>query len=178
MNDLVKRLREAYGGEWRCVGGKFANYYACEDGRILSVRRQRAMERILKTWTRSGYPSVSMCHSDGSRDIMLSHRVVYTAFNGEVPTGMEVRHIDGDKINCRLDNLTIGTKQQNAEDKRNHGTHLCGENTPSAKLSWNDVCDIRAAKGVISQAILARSYGVCRTTIQRAQSGETWKKQK
>ena len=33
--------------------------------------------------------------------------LVWEAFNGEIPEGYEVAHIDGDKTNNRLDNLKL-----------------------------------------------------------------------
>lgn len=178
MSDLVNRLREEYGGDWSCVGGKFSNYYASSAGFVVSRPRPRARMRVLKIFLRSGYPSISMCDNDGKKGLHLLHRIVYSSFNGAIPEGLEIRHIDGIKENCRLDNLTTGTKEENERDKISHGTHLCGERTPSAKLSWEDVCFIRGAKGIVKQSELATSFNVSRTTIQRAQSGVTWKKQR
>ena len=42
------------------------------------------------------------------------HRIVAGAFHGPRPEGHEVNHIDGDKQNCRADNLEWVTKKENA----------------------------------------------------------------
>ena len=49
-----------------------------------------------------------LCHK-------LFHRIVYEAFNGPIPQGMTIDHIDQDKANNRLSNLRLATyAQQNA----------------------------------------------------------------
>ncbi len=45
--------------------------------------------------------------------LMKSHRLIATAFLGEIPESMHVDHIDGDKMNNALINLRIVTERQN-----------------------------------------------------------------
>lgn len=42
------------------------------------------------------------------------NRLVYMAFNGEIPEGYEVDHIDGDRFNNSIDNLQILTPEENS----------------------------------------------------------------
>lgn len=57
-----------------------------------------------------------------------------------------------------------------------------GENARSAKLTASDVAEIKAAPlagshrapGGVSNAALARCYGVSTTAIRRIRSGDTW----
>lgn len=53
------------------------------------------------------------------------YRLVWEVFNGDVPKGYCVHHIDGNKLNDRLDNLMLITKQEhrshhNSEYKGRH----------------------------------------------------------
>jgi len=43
----------------------------------------------------------------------FAHVAIYTAFYGEIPTGMQVDHIDGDKQNNAAWNLRLATRAQN-----------------------------------------------------------------
>jgi hypothetical protein len=52
-----------------------------------------------------------------------------------MPEGMQVRHLDGDTMNCRAGNLAYGTHKENQEDKVRHGTSSYGEKNPRAKLT-------------------------------------------
>jgi hypothetical protein len=43
----------------------------------------------------------------------LWHRVVYEHFLGPIPKGMQIDHIDGNKLDNRIDNLRLATPRQN-----------------------------------------------------------------
>ena len=78
-----------------------------------------------KTWTgetthrplkdstlNNGYKIVQFC-KDSKYTKRLVHRAVWEAFNGEIPTRLEVNHKDLDKTNNKLDNLELVTHQEN-----------------------------------------------------------------
>ena len=48
------------------------------------------------------------------------HRLVYEAFYGEIPNGMQVNHINEIKTDNRLENLNLMTPKENC----NYGTRL------------------------------------------------------
>jgi hypothetical protein len=110
--------------EWRAVPG-FSHYEVSSHGQLRSYRQKRLAPRILR-------PSASNCGHlrqtlmrDGERVSMLVHRLVLLAFVGPCPEGQEVRHLDGDPTNNRLDNLVYGSRSENIRDRYRHG--LCPE---------------------------------------------------
>ncbi|MBE9142094.1 HNH endonuclease signature motif containing protein [Planktothrix mougeotii] len=80
-------------------------YTVSEDGSMLKVRGQG-----IKKTTRStaGYRQIS-CYGK----TFLVHRVVWEAFNGEIPQGLQINHIDGNKANNSLSNLELVTPAEN-----------------------------------------------------------------
>ncbi len=70
---------------------------------------------------KDGYPRVTLCDR-GRRKTFGVHVLVMLVFAGPCPPGREVRHLDGDKSNCRRWNLRYGTKPENERDKRHTGT--------------------------------------------------------
>lgn len=61
------------------------------------------------------------------------HRIIYEMFNGEIPAGKQVDHIDRNKNNNKIENLRIVTDQQN---KFNRGINK--NNTSGHRgVHWN-----------------------------------------
>jgi hypothetical protein len=108
--------------EWRIVPGHEQTYEVSSLGRIRSVPRPRTKGGLLKLKTgKRGYLSVCFV-TNGRQETHEVHRVVAAAFLGQRPDGHEVRHLDGNRIDCRVANLAYGTRSENQRDKRLHGT--------------------------------------------------------
>ena len=48
----------------------------------------------------------------------LLHRVIWTYFNGDIPAGLTIDHIDGNKTNNSISNLRLATVNQNNHNQR------------------------------------------------------------
>ena len=69
--------------------------------------------RVLKPKKNNGgYLQVVLC-KEGKPTCFLVHRLVWEAFNGKIPEGMQINHIDEDKSNNRLENLNLMTPKEN-----------------------------------------------------------------
>lgn len=135
-------------------------------GKMLRQRPVRA--RINKA---TKYPAVNLSR-EGKRRTFTVHALVAAAFLGPRPDGMEVAHGDGDRGRSVLSNLRYATPTANHADKVEHGTLLCGEQLPQAKLTVEKVRSIRADGRL--QREIAAEHGVSVPTISQAQSGRSW----
>lgn len=108
--------------EWRLIPG-VPGYQVSSYGSVYSNKTQRELRT-------SGlrYPQVTL-HRDGERITRTVHSLVAEAFIGPRPAGREVRHLDGNERNPRLDNLAYGTPSENAQDRLRHGTDQNGRKT-------------------------------------------------
>jgi hypothetical protein len=109
-------------------------WYECSDfGRVRSVPHDTDMGmrggHVLTPGTyRSGHKHVTFTRVTAAgkeRQTYQVHRLVMLVFAGGCPEGLQVRHLDGNPANNRLDNLAIGTAAENARDRdevhgRNH----------------------------------------------------------
>lgn len=130
--------------------------------------------------TGGGYKKVKLVrYPDGQRENswFSVHRLVLTAFVGPCPPGHVGLHNDGRSGNNRLSNLRWGTLKDNVRDALRHGTAVTGKTSPKAKLTEEQVIEIRErhAAGDISQSALGREYGVCQSTIARIIYHKAWR---
>ena len=103
------------------------------------------------------------------------HRVLYEEAYGEIPEGLVVRHKCDNRLCIELNHLELGTTKDNSEDCKQRGRLNTphGENRSDAKLTAQQVKEIRASKD-ISQYLLAAQYGVNQSTISRIRQGKRW----
>jgi hypothetical protein len=81
-------------------------------------------------------------------------------------------HWNGVPSDNRLENLRWDTHKENTNDRVRTGSMLYGERSPTAKLSIDDVHEIRNSS--ISAAELAKMYQVTTTSIYNVRRGATW----
>lgn len=110
--------------EWRAVPGYEGLYEVSDDGQVRSLPRFHVRrERILALTSKSaGYPHVRLCRTKASQISFKVHVLVARAFIGLPSPGQEIRHLNGDRMDNRLDNLCYGTRAENVQDAVRHGT--------------------------------------------------------
>ncbi len=168
--------------EYRPIEG-FRHYRVGSDGSVWSmlggVWRQlkgRPLKNRRVSRPRKGaYLSVVLCEKP-LKSQRLIHRIVLAAFVGPCPDGAECRHLDGDPQNNRLENLAWGTRTENIEDMRRHGSLLQGEAKAASKLTEEDVLAIwRLSEHGCTPDDSAKLFGVSPETIKTILSGDKWK---
>lgn len=124
--------------QWLPIPGYEGRYAVSDQGRVKSLERktwfvnrwgdetQRVVPEKIRstaTHTNGGHQYVTL-HLDGVRKQWFVHALVLLAFHGARPDALaEIRHLDGNPENNRLDNLAYGTHQDNVDDMAKHGTH-------------------------------------------------------
>lgn len=112
-------------------------YFATDEGEIFRNGR------VLRISTNGrGYIKVKLSMRSVRRDAYV-HRLICEAFHGPCPTGMQCRHLDGNKANNRPSNLVWGTRDENAVDRQIHGTLREGANHHRAVLTVSQVVEAR-----------------------------------
>ena len=89
----------------------FSKYTITEDGRIFSKHFNRYMSGYIDS---EGYVQTSFICTGTKANTFNFHRVIWYYFNGDIPEGMQVNHIDEDKTNNALSNLNLMTPKQNS----------------------------------------------------------------
>ena len=155
------------------------NYFVDEHGNVYSRPRRGTKGGLVKPY----------CHENGYFVVMLSpsrvpvkvHRLVAELYVPN-PDGLpQVNHLDGNKLNNHYTNLEWCSNQRNAEHANDMGliNRLVGESNPSAKLTEQQVKEIRSLYKphcrTNGSRALARRYGVEKSTVLRAATGQDWK---
>lgn len=110
---------------WREIPGMGGDYWASSLGRIWSRPRTRTVGGLMKFHLDAdGYNHVALSRKRKSANRTTAvHVLVTVTFVGPRPPGLVSRHLDGNKTNCRSDNLTWGTISENCLDMVTHGVH-------------------------------------------------------
>jgi len=150
----------------------FSNYFVTKTGKVYSEKPKKFLKSVIGSHK---YFSVGLSQN-GVVSRCLIHRLVLETFVGPCPKGMECRHLDGDRLNNRLDNLMWGTRKQNMRDRDLHGKTAKGERCGRSKLTALQVVMIQEhyATGMWTQRELAELFGVSQATIGRITKGESW----
>jgi hypothetical protein len=146
---------------------------------ILRLGKIRAVqERRAETRTRTGYLEVRAT-INGVRRHCAAHRLVYQYFNGDIPEGYTVNHINGVPIDNRPENLDIATmREQNMHAFRIGAQTLAGEHNNNSTLSEDQVLHIRelGRTGELTHLQISRMFGVTRSHVGRIISRKVWTK--
>lgn len=168
--DELRKIAEAE--EWRPILGFEGFYEVSDQGRVRSLDRilsdgRRWRGQVMRTQIVDRYEQLVLSRNGQSaRNV---HVLALEAFRGERPIGMEVCHGNGISTDNRLENLRWDTPKSNAADRETHGRTARSERNGSAKLTSDEVRDIREciSKGE-TQRLLADRYGVSQSTVWRA----------
>lgn len=144
-------------------------YEVSFDGLVRSVRTKRPRRPII---TARGYVKVRL---DG-REYFV-HRLMGFAFLGcPEPDETHTNHIDGDRAGNRLSNIEWSTPSNNCLHAYRTGLHqrLLGSRNGAAKLTEDEVRQIRRSYPGSTQAALATRFGISQRMVSLIVRQEKW----
>jgi hypothetical protein len=102
----------------------FENYAVDDQGNIFSLpKKTRKGIRILKSIVgKNGYPMLDLC-KDGQIKRFLVHRLIAQTLLPNPNNKEQVNHINGNKLDNRLSNLTITVKNKKLPSSGFRGVH-------------------------------------------------------
>lgn len=95
------------------------NKFVYSDGTLYHIKNHK----VAGTTTRAGYRQLSI----GGK-FYYAHRVIWEHFNGQIPEGFVIDHINGVKDDNRIENLRVCTQQQNTWNKKKFSGDLGVQN--------------------------------------------------
>ena len=154
--------------------------YATTDGFIFSMRSGELKQKSMRV--HNGYYRVNL--QDNSYPVKTNvvpvHRIILETFVGRRPEGYVCRHLNGNALDNRIENLCWGTPRENVQDAIKHGTAVClrhGEQSVASKLSYTEVLEIRRLyQEGFKQKDIGEKFGVTQRHVSDIVNGKTWKK--
>jgi hypothetical protein len=155
----------------------YPGYEVSEGGVVRTTHRSRRsaypIGYVLSPYVeKDGRIGISITIAGKHRSIRVATLVADAWICPKPHPKLEVCHNDGDEANNHYKNLRWDTRANNQADKLLHGTHQRGARSPQAKLTPEQVAEIRASDE--KQQVLADRYGVRQGHISRIKAGVRW----
>jgi hypothetical protein len=105
-----------------------------------------------------------------------AHRASYQLCVGDIPAGIQVLHKCDNRGCVKPSHLFLGTPRDNMEDMATKHRHAdcVGQHNPNAKLTADDIREIRRIGTSVTCRELAPRFGVCHQSIAAIRSRRTW----
>lgn len=122
--------------------------------------------------TRNGY-GYGVFLMPGEKPVR-AHRYAYERLHGPIPDGMVVMHSCDNPPCVNPAHLSLGTRDDNNQDKQRKGRHPYGDSHHWTRLSEAQVAEIRAllASRSVRQKEIAARFGVDDSTISNIKTGK------
>lgn len=167
------RLEVSSTGLVRSVPGGRRKQY-----RVLTLRVINSGYYTIRIFSSSPHQPKRGVRQKRSGKGFLIHRLVADAFVPNPDGKLTVNHKDGDKLNNNYSNLEWATQGENNQHSINMGLRLQrGSQNHKAKLTEDQVIEIRRnyKPKVVTQASLAKQYGVGQPLIGMIVRGDIWR---
>jgi hypothetical protein len=157
--------------EWRSIQ-EWPNYEASSLGRIRHKKRLRPLKP--NYGNKGRYARVTIHGRNGQKSLFV-HVLVANAFFGPKPDGLTINHRDGVKRNNGVCNLEYISLRENWDHAIANGLWTFGERNGRAKISEDDVKNIRALYGTMPMSHIGEMFGISRPCVGYIVRRETWK---
>lgn len=156
----------------------YDDFEVSDDGQLRNVKTGTIYKQHIN---KEGYNQI--CVSLGGRNkkkVFKVHKAVAETFIPNPENKSDVNHKDGDKQNNTLFNLEWMTKKENMKHASQNGLlkPLCGTNSPSSKLTKEDVIYIRenyiARDPMYGSRALGRKFNIDHSSILNVINGTSY----
>lgn len=162
---------------WAAIEGYEGVYAVSDEGDVMSMNYAKSrLPGLMTQIIRRGYSCVFFRKRGEKGRWFTVHSLVAQSFIGPRPTGLQINHIDGQKLNNRRANLEYMTPSENTKHSFQLGLQCNkGEQHSQSKLTECQVLDIRQRIGSGDrQTAIAKELGLSQSCISRVNSGSRW----
>ena len=153
------------------------DYRVSDNGHVFSTKRGTLRGLVAHINPGNGYREVTLC-VNGVKEQHRVHRLVLRTFVGEPSPDKPVsRHLNGDPLDNRLENLRWGTVAENSADDKRNGVAATGERHGCARLTESTVLEIKRliAQGILTDPEIAARFSVSQSAIWHIAQKKHWR---
>ncbi len=166
----------------------FPGYKVDNEGNVFSCwwrGNQYKKPMMTKKWHRlkpgkssGGYLNVVLSKDNKIYNFFL-HKIVLETFvrPRDIENDLVARHLDGNIYNNNLNNLKWGTRKENSDDMRIHGTtaKMKGSKNGMSKLKEYEILEIRKSLENGEKVVdIAKKYNVSQAQIRYIRDRKSW----
>lgn len=154
---MIENEKESEKETWKDIPGYEGRYQVSNTGKLKSMNyRHTGAPRIIAPRDTHGYKCVHISNSDKKCRNHYVHRLVWEAFVGPIPEGLQINHKDENKSNNSLENLELMTSKQN----NNYGTkNIRGALARMKPIAQIDIATSEILKKYPSLRCARKEYG-------------------
>lgn len=148
-------------------------YFATTDGKIFSYpKKTRKGTREITPNKGAHYYLIDLC-KDGKVKKHLVHRLIAETFIPNPQNKPQVNHIDGNKLNNKVENLEWCTRSENQKHSIRIGLRTCkGEKNSQSKI--NSEIALLIFKDKRQYKEISKQYSISIPTISDIKRGYSW----
>lgn len=111
----------------------------------------------------------------GEQRCVYAHRLSYWLHKGPIPKGKQVCHTCDNPRCVNPEHLWVGSCAENLQDMKDKDRHLCGSKNSRAKLTEDQVRQIRVClSSGMTQVRIALAFGISQIEVSRIHRKLRW----
>jgi hypothetical protein len=157
---------------WKDIQGYEGLYQVSNQARIRGLKSGKIKKQRIDI----GYYRVMLSNNNVEK-IFQVHRLVAFSFIPNPEQKEQINHINGIKLDNRIENIEWCTRSENAIHAHRIGLVNTAKGTRNslAKLTDSNVIEIRKLFGIVSLREIGRRFNVSDHTIGMIKHGKTWR---
>lgn len=152
---------------------EYPNYAVSYCGKVFRVSSGKEMKQALRG--KPPYWYTRVCHDNKPKNVRVHRMVAFCWVHNKHPEAQDtVNHVDGDKLNNKVENLEWCTLAKNNQHGRtlegNYGEGLYNTELDDSKV--HEICS-KLVEGYLAKD-LSVEYDVSKDIIRKIKAGDTW----
>lgn len=115
------------------------------------------------------YRRITIYKNNRQKQINI-HRLIWIMFNGDIPDGLVIDHINGDSLDNRIENLRCCTQRENSMSNKRNTSGFPGVSYNSKTGKW--CAQLTKVINGVQKSLLAKRYDTLEEAVEARRNAE------